>query len=149
MPSGLLLEAQTALARAIDRHAVARVGLDPAISDLLVRLALAPDNHLRGIDICRQLLTNPSRTSRLIDRAEAAGVAERQADPEDRRAQRITLTDRGRAAVDEFLPHLLGVLDRTLYSSLTTQELKTLSTLLRRVRDGARRVAEVEVLEPP
>jgi DNA-binding MarR family transcriptional regulator len=141
----MLLEAHTALASAIDRHAVATVGLAPDIVDLLVRLELTPEHHLRGIDISRQLLINPSRASRLIDRAEAAGVVSRQPDPEDRRAQRITFTEEGKQAVDQFLPRLLTVLDRTVFASLTPQEVEVLLRLLTRVRESARAVANEEL----
>ncbi len=141
-PSGLLLEAQTALGSAIDRHAVSKVGLPPPIVDLLVRLALAPDNQLRGIDISRQLLINPSRTSRLLDRAEARGVVARLPDPNDRRAQRITLTEDGRRIVESFFPLLLEVLDHTVFDIFNARELETLTRLLKRLRDTAHLVAQ-------
>lgn len=148
-PSGLLLEAHTALAGAIDRHAVSAVGLPPAVVDLLVRLRLAPDNHLRGVDISRQLLIDPSRTSRLIDRAETAGVVVRLPDPTDRRAQRITFTEKGRRAVERFLPLLLAVLDRTVFEVLSPTELETLVSLLLRLRRSARSLAQRDDLSEP
>ncbi len=145
-PSGLLLEAQTALASAIDRHAVSEVSLPPSVVDLLVRLWLAPDNHLRGIDISRQLLINPSRASRLIDRAEAAGVIARLPDPTDRRAQRITFTEEGRRTLERFLPLLLKVLDRSVFEVFSPTEIETLIELLTKLRDSARSIAECDDL---
>lgn len=148
-PSGLLLEAHTALSGAIDRHAVSAVGLPPPVVDLLVRLRLAPENHLRGVDIGRQLLIDPSRTSRLIDRAEAAGVVIRLSDPNDRRAQRITFTKKGRRTVERFLPLLLAVLDRTVFDILSPTELETLVSLLLRLRRSARSLAKRDDLSEP
>ena len=88
--------AQTALARLIETEAVEPTGHDPTTLDLLVRLDQAPGNRLRAIELSRQLLMSPSHISRTIDRAEAAGLVERGADPDDRRASQVVLTTRAR-----------------------------------------------------
>ncbi|NKB88365.1 MAG: MarR family transcriptional regulator [Acidobacteria bacterium] len=139
LPSGALLEAQTAVADAIQRGAVPASGLSPALADLLTRLFLAPENRLRGVDIARQLAITPSRASRLIDRAEAAGVARRGIDPDDRRAQQVVLTEKGRERLHEFIPALLGVVDAVVHEELSEAERDTLVDLLRRVSRRARR----------
>ncbi len=51
---------------------------------------------------------NPGAMTRLLDRLEAAGLVRREADPCDRRALRIVLTDRGRA----IWPELQACTDR-------------------------------------
>ncbi len=141
-PSGWLLEAETALGRAIHDLAVARTEHDPTTLDLLVRLRLAPDRQLRGVDLCRQILKSPSHVSRMIDRAESAGLVHRLPDPDDRRAQRITLTDAGEEAVEAFVPHLVEVLNQTIYKTLTSEEIETLITLLARVADSAHQLLD-------
>ena len=143
--SGALLAASIGLDSAIERHVLTVVKLNRSMADLLTRLTLAPNNRLRGIDICRQLAINPSRTSRLIDRAEAAGLVQRLPDPEDRRAQFITFTDTGRRAIDEFAPHLLEVLDRVIHKTFTVAEHETLVELLLRLATAARALADSEV----
>jgi DNA-binding MarR family transcriptional regulator len=141
-PSGRLLEAETALGRAIQDLAVARSEHDPTTLDLLVRLRLAPDRQLRGVDLCRQILKSPSHVSRMIDRAESAGLVYRLPDPDDRRAQRITLTDAGEEAVETFVPHLVEVLNQTIYSALDNDEIETLIALLARVADSAHQLVD-------
>ena len=139
--TGLLLETNLALNAAFEVHAVDPTGLDRDIADLLVRLMVAPGRQLRGVDIGRQLFINPARASRLIDRAERAGLAERRADPDDRRAQQVTLTPAGERAAREFAPLMLQVIERTVFDTFTEQELDTLQTLLTRLRDAAREAA--------
>jgi DNA-binding MarR family transcriptional regulator len=105
-PSGSLLAAQLALGAAIGRRALDCIDVDPTVVDLLVRLEIAPDHELRAVEICRQLLLLPSHISRVIDRAEKAGLVERRADPGDRRASLVVPTVAGRSLAAEYLPRL-------------------------------------------
>lgn len=137
-PSGALLAAQIALGAAIDRDAVAHASLDATTLDLLVRIDLAGDGGIRPVELCRQLLLSPSHVSRVIDRAEAADLVERSPDPDDRRAQRIALTDGGRAAVGDFAPRLHAVLDRVIHQTLDRGEIAQLVAMLQRIEKAAR-----------
>jgi DNA-binding MarR family transcriptional regulator len=130
------------MGRAIDVLAVARTDYNPTTLDLLVRLSLAPHHELRGVDLCRQLLKSPGYVSRVIDQAESDGLVIRRADPDDRRAQRIALTEAGEAALEAFVPHVLEVLDRTVYTALDDDEIETLIDLLTRVTDSAHRLLD-------
>jgi len=135
--SGSIVKAHTALERVIADQAVARSPHDATTLDLLVRLQLAPQQQLRGVDLCRQLDLSKSHVSRVIDRIEREGLVERQADPGDRRAQQITLTEAGEEAVETFAPHLVAVLNKTLNSTLTEEESGTLVELLARIAESA------------
>ena len=146
LPSGALLEAHVALDRAIERHASTKLGLDGYTADLLVQLMRAPERQLRGVDLARQLLITPSRTTRLIDRAETAGLVERTPDPTDRRAQQIVLTPEGERLALEFAPLLLRVLERVFVEQFTRDDLRTMTRLLLRVRDAANDVAMRDAL---
>jgi len=141
-PSGAILQAGTALWRAFEDLAVARTEHDSATLDLLLRLRLAPEHELRGIDLCGQLRKSPSHVSRMIDRAEHHGLVKRRPDPEDRRAQQITLTDAGEAAVDAYVPYLVEVLNQTIYTTLTRDEIESLVDLLTRVTSSAHQLLE-------
>ena len=140
-PTAALVEAHIALDEAIQRRATGPLGLDNYTSDLLVRLMRAPERQLRGVNVSRQLLISASRTTRLIDRAEAAGLVERCPDPDDRRAQLIRLTPEGERAARDYAPLLLDVLDRVVFQSMDATERETLIELLGRLRDSARAVA--------
>jgi DNA-binding MarR family transcriptional regulator len=132
-----LLESQTAVAAAIDRLAVEPAGLDPAMADLLVRLSMAADCGIRGVEIGERCLMTATRVSRLVDRAEADGLVERRPDPTDRRAQQVVLTKEGRAAARRLAPLMSGVLDELVFETLTAEERATLVELLARLRDRA------------
>lgn len=145
--SGLILETHLAMTAAFNVHAVEPAGLDRDLADLLVRLTRASDHQLRGIDIARQLFINPARTSRLIDRAEKAGLVVRLADPRDRRAQQVTLTPLGEETARGFAPAILEVIERTVFDTFSQKELDTLQRLLTRLRDAAQEVAADAVSE--
>lgn len=140
--TGALLEAQMAVAAAIDRLAVLPAGLDPATADLLVRLSKSADCGIRGVEIGEQCLMTATRVSRLVDRAEAAGLVERMPDPEDRRAQHVVLTTKGREAAQTFAPLMTDVLDDLVVDTLTAAERATLIELLDRLRDRAQSLLE-------
>ena len=141
-PSAALLGAQIAMGAAIERDAVADSPLDATTLDLLVRIDLSPDGGLRAVELCRQLLLSPSHISRVIDRAEADGLVVRSPDPDDRRAQRVMLTDSGRAAVGDFAPRFHAVLDRVIHQTLTPDEIDQLVAMLERIETAARTVPD-------
>ena len=67
-----------------------------------------------------------TRVSRLVDRAEAAGLVARTPDPDDRRAQHVVLTDKGRHAARVYAPLMDGVLDDVVFDTLSAEERDTL-----------------------
>jgi DNA-binding MarR family transcriptional regulator len=137
-PIAALLEAQTAVGAAIEKLAVEPAGLDAATADLLVRLYRSPACGIRGVEIGQQCLMTATRVSRLVDRAEAAGLVERTPDPDDRRAQHVALTKAGREAARRYAPLLDEVLDAVVFETLSAGERATLIELLERVSRRAR-----------
>ena len=137
-----LLEAQTTVAEAFARLAVEPAGLDAATADLLVRLAKSADCGIRGVDIGEQCLMTATRVSRLVDRAEAAGDVERQPDPDDRRAQHVVLTEKGRDAARVYAPLMEDVIDELVFETLDADERATLIALLGRLQARARTMLE-------
>jgi DNA-binding MarR family transcriptional regulator len=132
-PSGALLAAESNLGKAIERLAVARTQHSPAILDLIVRLRFAPSGQLRGIDLVNQLHMSPGYVSRLVDQAEIDGLISRRTDPQDRRAQLLELTPAGERAFDDFVPPALDVLDKTIYASLSPDEVDVFVDILERI----------------
>ena len=143
--SGAMLSAQIALGRLIERRAVPPTGYDPTLIDLLVRLDQAPGNRLRGVDLSRQLLLSPSHVSRMIDRAEAAGLVQRNPDPNDRRASQVVLTQHGHAVLVDFAPRLEAVIEQVIRQNLDAAEAATLVELLGRIE----RAAIEQIAAPP
>ena len=85
-------------------------GLSMGEYDVLVRLARAADRALRMSEVAERVLLSPSGLTRLVDRLEAKGLVQRVADPDDGRALRASLTQRGLRTVRRAaITHLRGI----------------------------------------
>ena len=93
----------------------------------------------RGIasvtDLARAAELNPGAMTRLLDRLEAKGLIERVADPEDRRALHIHLTDAGVAIWRDIDQCGQRVHDRA-FGDMAQDDRNQLLRLLERVRDN-------------
>jgi DNA-binding MarR family transcriptional regulator len=89
------LAAHAQLTRRISRD-LAEAGL-PELTwyDLLWAIYSQPDRRLRVNELAREVVLSPTGTSRFVDRVEEAGYIRREADPDDRRALQIVITDEG------------------------------------------------------
>ncbi len=121
------------LTRAFDLDAQHHSDHDEALLRLLLCIRLSPEGAMRAKDISVQLLKSTSHTSRLIDRAVAHDLVERQPDPRDRRAHRVDLTPRGTAEVDAYVPHAVEMLGEAYGRILGLEELGGVLALLGRV----------------
>ncbi len=139
-PRGLPLQAWVRLIRAREligrrlERVFARHGLTPAQFDVLATL-----QHGDGItqqELSERLLVTKGNVCGLIDRAEAAGWVERRPDPEDRRANRLYMTERGRQRLAETLPDHRAVIERVL-GRLGAGRLQDLHDLLDDLIDSA------------
>jgi DNA-binding MarR family transcriptional regulator len=83
-------------------------------------------------ELARQVAIEPPTMVRTIDRMVRDGLVTREPDPDDGRASRIVLTERGAALRDEVVPLALGVNDATL-RRLSTGERTTFLDLLRKL----------------
>lgn len=142
--SGALLSAQIALGRLIDDVAVGPTGQDPTVVDLLVRLDQAPNRRLRAVELSRQLKKSPSHVSRMLDRAEAAGLVEREPDQSDRRASQVIMTEGGHNLLVEFAPRLEAIIHRVIEKTLSPAEIETLIGALNRIEAAASEPMAVE-----
>lgn len=82
------------------------------------------------------LLNRASDTTRLVDRLEKAGLAERLRNPADRRGVLVRATPTGHEVFARLAPKLREY-HRAEWANLSTAELKTLNTLLSRALWGA------------
>jgi MarR family transcriptional regulator, organic hydroperoxide resistance regulator len=99
---------------------------------------LATLSHGEGItqqELAERLLVTKGNVVGLIDRVSAAGWVERRPDPEDRRANRLYLSDAGRQLVARAAPCQIALL-RKVFGTLTEAELRQLHAMLERV-EGA------------
>src|SRR5687767_5595788 len=98
------LTAHALITRRISRGLVAEGLPELGWYDLLWALRRSPGGRLRVNELAREVVLSPTAMSRFVDRAVAAGVVSREADPDDRRAQQVVLTDAGRALLRKMWP---------------------------------------------
>jgi MarR family transcriptional regulator, organic hydroperoxide resistance regulator len=114
-------------------QALAAHGLSLSQFDVLATLW-----HGEGItqqELAERLLVTKGNVVGLIDRVSAAGWVERRCDPEDRRANRLYLTDAGRTLLSNVFPcHTADVCKA--FGRLTEAELRQMHQLLEKLDAG-------------
>jgi DNA-binding MarR family transcriptional regulator len=113
------------LEQALDRH-----GLSLAQFEVLAVLHF--DAGMTQNELAQRLLVTKGNVCGLLDRMGATGLVERRADPEDRRANRLFLTEQGQTLLAETLPGHLALIKEML-GSLKVAELESLHDLLERL----------------
>ena len=118
-----------------DRRVLSEFNLNASQYAALLQLDSGEGRRLT--DLSERLLRNKSTITRIVDQLERAGLVERIADPDDRRAQRVVLTPAGvelraraQAAHERSLVRRLSVLSQA--------EQQQLSLLLDKLRAGLR-----------
>ena len=127
-----IAETAHALRRAFDRR-VAPLGVTRAQWRALAWLARQPG--LRQVELADRLDVEPITLCRIVDRLEEAGLVERRRDPDDRRAWRLHLTDKGVPLVEK-LRALAGELAREAFDGVSPETIDMLRDSLARVRDN-------------
>jgi DNA-binding MarR family transcriptional regulator len=101
---------------ALLKSALAAAGIEDVRPAYLgVLMSLWQDDGLKVMELGRRAGLEPSTMTGLLDRMERAGLLTRKADPDDRRAQRVMLTVRGRTVEET----ALEVVERSLAQMLT------------------------------
>jgi DNA-binding MarR family transcriptional regulator len=109
-------------------------GLHPRDFGVMTMVAAQPGMSQQQLH--EKTAIDPSSMVAVIDDLEAAGLAERRPDPEDRRARTIFLTDRGEQTLRR-VRALAAELQREFFEALTAEELRTLHALLRKLAGSA------------
>lgn len=71
----------------------------------ILNLLVGEPNGMSQAELSRQLIMHRSNVTGLVDRMEKRKLLQRKETPGDRRAYRVTLTERGRRLLNEILPH--------------------------------------------
>ena len=127
-----IAETAHALRRAFDRRAVT-LGVTRAQWKVLFRLSRTPG--LRQVELADMLDVEPITLSRIIDRLQEAGLVERVADPADRRAWRLQVTDKAQPLIAK-LRKLAEVLVDEAFAGITPDEVATMRINLQKIRDN-------------
>ncbi|TDC93849.1 MarR family transcriptional regulator [Nonomuraea deserti] len=98
------------LRRTFDAH-----GLDPASFDVLATLRRSdPPHRLTPAELMRASMVTSGAITQRLDRLEARGLVTRTPSDLDGRGVHVTLTDEGRALIDQVLPHHIETEQRVL-----------------------------------
>ncbi|WP_324827166.1 MarR family winged helix-turn-helix transcriptional regulator [Qipengyuania zhejiangensis] len=137
----LLSDSGRLLRRTFDER-VRSLGLTAVQARLLLSLEKFPDNNQAFY--AERIEVEPITLTRIVDRLEEAGWIERLADPGDRRARLLHLTDKSREIVEP-LRTIVDGLVADLSEGLSADEQRVLANLLERV--SANLSAERELKE--
>ena len=91
-----------------------------------------PPHHLSPTRLFKGLMLSSAGMTSRLDRLEGRGLVRRTADPADRRAVLVELTDAGRELLDEAVAANTAS-ERSLLGGLSATEVATLGTLLRKM----------------
>ncbi len=130
---GALLRVHAALVPILDRELQAAHRLSLAWYDVLLELNSAPDRRLRMSELGERVTLSRTRVSRLVDELTAAGLVERQANPEDRRSAYAALTGSGRTLFRQAAPTYQRGIREHFGAALSADEVAA-------IRDGLGRV---------
>jgi DNA-binding MarR family transcriptional regulator len=112
---GGFLRTHARIVRELDEELRAAHGMPLGTFDVLVNLALAPEQMLRMRDLADAIVLSRSGLTRLVDRLVRQGLVERRRCGEDARGAWAVLTPEGRHALAEASPtHFDGVRRRFL-----------------------------------
>ncbi|GAC1486987.1 MAG: MarR family transcriptional regulator [Ktedonobacteraceae bacterium] len=102
--------------------------------DLMAQLARCPEGLGMG-ELSERMMVSGGNITGITDNLERDGLVERIIPPEDRRAKKVRLTSRGRAAFDKMAAeHKIWIQD--LLGHLTEQEQLQLYALLGKLKQG-------------
>lgn len=98
----------------------------------ILRILRGAKKPLSTLQIRQRMLDKMSDTSRIVDRLIIKGLVKKNICPNDKRLVDITITDKGSKLLDK-MDQYEDEMDRVL-GSLTDAEVKTLNTLLDKIR---------------
>jgi DNA-binding MarR family transcriptional regulator len=113
--------------------------IDPAMMFVLHQVSVR--GSLRVSELARFLGLDVSTASRHTRQLQDGGYLARADDPGDRRASRVRLTPRGRAALDRAMRARVALVDRAI-ADWPVEDRTTLTTLIIRLADSLDRLAD-------
>ena len=127
-------QANTLVARALERGLKERFGLPLADYEVLARLAEVPEGErIRMQELARRVLLSKSGLSQLFTRLERRGLVQRLGDPENLRVTYAILTEEGREALERARPTFLEEIEERFAGHLNEEEIGTIRRAMRKV----------------
>jgi DNA-binding MarR family transcriptional regulator len=120
--------------RELARHALAELGTQGFLALGVIHV----DGPVRVSGVAQRLNVALSVASRQVTALERAGYVEREADPEDGRAHRVSITDAGRTVLEESHRRMVHAFSRAL-EGWSAAEVTALAERLERLREDVHR----------
>ena len=130
-----LLVTEWRLGERLDQELEATAGISLNFLELLIHLQWT-DGRKRMSELAELLLLSRGGATRLVARAEAAGLVTREIPPDDRRATYAVLTDAGREAAERGFPVYLDAVQRLFQDYISDDEAEMLVRIWNRVLEG-------------
>ncbi len=130
-----LLVVEWRLSERLDAELERDAGISLNFLELLLHLHWT-EGRKRMSELAEMLLLSRGGATRLVARAEAAGLVRREIPPDDRRATYAVLTDAGREAAEKGFPVYVAAVQRLFQDFVTDEEAETLVRVWARVLDG-------------
>lgn len=111
----------------LDRHLLRDSGLSGSDYEVLVHLSEEPTGRLRAFELGAAMQWEKSRLSHHLSRMERRGLVRREQCPTDARGLFVTLTDEGRAAIEDAAPQHVEQVRRHFVDVLTPEQLVTMA----------------------
>ena len=128
-----VLNAQTALVRAVDAELLAAHRLSCSSHEVLYRLARSEEGHLSIGELGAAVVISPSRVSRVVDGMSALGLVERVACDTDARISHVVITDAGREALPDIERTFQSAVREHFLGRLTPTQVHQLAAIMRRL----------------
>lgn len=122
----------TRLAAYLERDLAASCAVKPGQFRVLAALRRRDPLPMSASELARAAVLTSSAVTAVLDRLEEQGLVRREIDSEDRRARRITITEKGRNVIDRAIDQRMAQ-HRALNAALTLDERETLSAILRKL----------------
>lgn len=114
-------------------RALSTTGLPISWYDVLLGLNAAPGRRLKMRELGDHAVLSREQVSRVTTELEAAGLVQRQPNPEDKRSTYAVITDEGRSRLRSAAPTYLAAIERHFARHLADDEVHTLIGALERV----------------
>lgn len=120
------------LAAYLERDSAVSFALKPGQFQVLAALRRRDPVPMNATELARAAILTSGAMTAVLDRLEEQGLIRREIDNKDRRARRITITEKGRTQVDRALEQRMAQ-HRALNAALSLDEREMLSAILRKL----------------
>jgi DNA-binding MarR family transcriptional regulator len=120
------------LAAHLERQFAATSAVKPGQFQVLAALRRRDPLPMTASELAEAALLTTGAMTAVLDRLEEQGLIRREMDTEDRRARRITITEKGRTLINRALDQRMAQ-HRALNAALTLEERAALSDILRKL----------------